>query len=230
VATNKLTCETARFGSAYAPAPGAPLSPVNVNFDLGATLAVLLHAGRLTTAELDAAWLAAHTPAIAAWRDRIHVHHDPALTLAVIDAARALPAGRQALSALSARDLVTVRRRYREAYASELVSLPEAARWVRALAQRAFAKAPDAPNTHGSAAPLAFPSRVTVHFADGTRESEALDVPIGAFALDSAEATLRTKFLDATRPFVPEAERTFAEGLALADAPMPPWLARFAPG
>ena len=223
VQTNKLTCETARFGAAYAAGPGAPLSPVNVNFDLAATLAVLLHAGRLTTAELDATWLAAHTPAIAAWQSRIDVHHDPALTLAVIDAARALPAGRAGLRALSARDLLTVRRRYREAYASELISLPEATRWGRALVRRALGGTP-APSDHGSAAPLAFPSRVTVHFHDGTSQTEALDVPLGSFALPSAEATLRTKFLDAARGLLTDPERAFTDGLALERQPLADWL------
>ena len=226
--TNKLTCETARFGAAYASGPGAPLSPVNVNFDLAATLAVLLHAGRLTTAELDATWLTAHTPAIAAWQARIDVHHDPALTLAVIDSARALPAGRAGLRSLSARDLLTVRRRYREAYASELIRLPEAGRWAQALARRALAGAPT-PSDHGSAAPLAFPSRVTVHFHDGTQHTEALDIPTGSFALPSAEAILCAKFRSNAAGVLRDPERALLEGLALERQPLSQWLARLAP-
>src|SRR6185503_14170077 len=102
-----------------------------VNFDLATTAAVQLHAGRLTGAEIEPAWLAAESPAIRRWREKISVRHDPALTARLLASGRALPTGRRALAALTPRALLTLARKYREEYASTLISPAEAAGWLK---------------------------------------------------------------------------------------------------
>src|SRR5262249_533920 len=160
-------------------------APVNVNFDLATTLAVQLHAGRLTPAELDARWLAEHSPAILRRRAAIAVTHDPRLTLRVIDGARALADGRAALARVSARDWLRLSRHYRDAYASELVSAQEALAWIGALGK--WLAAPPPARARGSSTPLHFPSRVTAHFADGTTMTVEHETPSGSVALPEAD-------------------------------------------
>lgn len=223
VATNKLTVEVNRFGAEYA---STVIEPVNVNFDLATTLAVQLHAGRLTPAELDASWLVEHTPQLRAWRNRITVSHAPELTIRVIDAARALPAGRQSLRSLSLQDVVSLRRRYKEAYASDLVTLREAMDWVKAAMQWARNATP-ATATH-STVPLHFPSSVTVHFTDGTKMTLRRDTPLGSFALPSAEGVLRTKFLAAATA-LEDAAGVFDAGLSLEKHALEDWVGSAVP-
>jgi len=223
VATNKLTVEVNRFGAEYA---SANIEPVNVNFDLATSLSVLLHAGRLTTAELDEKWLAEHTPDLRAWRRKITVEHSPELTIRVIDAARALPAGRESLRSLSLTDVVSLRRRYKEAYASDLVTLKEAMDWLKAAVD--WARTAKPATTTDSTVPLHFPTSVTVHFTDGSRETVRRDTPLGSFSLASAEGVLRTKFLAAATA-LPRAREAFDRGLALEKHPLAEWIASAIP-
>lgn len=222
--TSKLGAEATRFGQEYGRTTPR-IGHVNVNFDLATTAAVFLHAGRLTGAELDPAWLDAHTPAIAALRDRATVVHDPALTMAVIGSARALPTGRQALDDLHARDLLELRRRYRREYSSSLVSAAEAVGWVRALWNARSSAAP--PSASGSAIPLRFPNRVTLEFTDGHSDSERVDLPVASFCLPAAEAELRAKFTrEVGANLGPERAHTaFADTLALESQPLAAWVA-----
>lgn len=69
-----LTCEMESLGK------GPDLSPVRVNFSARLTTAIALLAGRLTPAELDAAWLAENETEVRALAARVSVRHDPALT------------------------------------------------------------------------------------------------------------------------------------------------------
>src|SRR5205085_5590660 len=87
--TTKLGAEVTRFAADYAPADGA-IGPVNVNFDLATTLAIMLVAGRLGPDEVEPAWLAANSEAIRRVRARVSVHHDPSLTAQVMASARAV--------------------------------------------------------------------------------------------------------------------------------------------
>src|SRR6185437_8401588 len=100
VATNKLGDEVTRFAREYAAESAPDLSPVGVSFDLGLCIAIEVIAGRMTGAEADPSWLLAHAAALRDVYAKVTVSHDPALTLRVVDSARAIPAGREAISEL----------------------------------------------------------------------------------------------------------------------------------
>ena len=104
VATNKLGDEVTRFAREYAAENAPDLSPVGVSFDLGLCIAIEVIAGRMTGAEADPSWLLAHAAALREVYAKVAVTHDPALTLRVVDSARAIPAGREAIDELGAVD------------------------------------------------------------------------------------------------------------------------------
>jgi 2-methylcitrate dehydratase PrpD len=96
-----LTCEMEELGR------GPDLTPIRVNFSAILTTAIVLLAGRLTPAELDPSWLAAHEPEIRTLAERISISHDPALTAKTM--LGSLEAG--ASPDLGLRDLLRIRRR-----------------------------------------------------------------------------------------------------------------------
>lgn len=200
VATHKLAVEVDRFGAAYR--TGASGS-VNINFDLGATLAILTIAGELTPAQLTDEWLRAHAAEIDRLRPRITVRHDPALTLMVLRSADAVPTGRKALASISLPQWRKLIKQYREMYSSTLLTASELVGWARALL------APRRPAPTG----LAFPARVTVTFAGGERRTAQVDVPRGTFALPSSAPVLRAKLAAAGLPI-------WATGMALGSVPL----------
>lgn len=200
VQTTKLGMEVNRFGAEYG-ARSEVLTEVNLNFDLATTLAVHLAAGRLTSEQADAEWLAANTSRVRVLRERVTVQHDPELTLKVLASGRALPAGRKALSQLTPGNLLELRRRYSQEYRSSLFPARELGRWIATAAKKVGSRTP--PSTAvteaaASAIPLYFPNRVTLRFKDGTRETAQVDLPVGAFCAPGAEAELRKKFVSAT--------------------------------
>ncbi len=186
VATTKLACEATAFGAEYR---GDALRPIDVNFDLTLTLAVLALAGDVGREQLEAGWLEANRAAIDAWRERITVKHDPALTLKVLSSGGAIESGRRGLELLTPATLLSLARRYGERYGSRLIGLDEAFAWVKALLSR-----PEVQAVQGSAVPLAFPSRVTIRWTSGESSELQADVPAGTFALSTCEATLRAKW------------------------------------
>lgn len=96
-----LTCEMEKLGR------GPDLSPVRVNFSAALSTAVALLAGRLTPAELEPGWLAAHEAEVRELAARVRLRHDPALT------ARTLRGTVEAGAApdLGLGDLLRIRRR-----------------------------------------------------------------------------------------------------------------------
>jgi hypothetical protein len=96
-----LTCEMEKLGA------GPDLSPVRVNFSAALTTAVTLIAGRLTPAELEPEWLAAHEAEIRALAARVELRHDPAMTARTL--LGTLEAG--ASPDLGLGDLMRIRRR-----------------------------------------------------------------------------------------------------------------------
>ncbi len=210
VATTKLACEATRFAAEYA---GRSVSPVNVDFDLSLALAVMLHAGRFTPVEHEPGWLDANTQAIETWRARVDVRHDPMLTARVIGSMRASRAGARTIADISVRSAIDLIRRYRAEYRSTLVAPSELLGWVRAL--RGLRRRPGRPAT--ASLTLAFPSRVEVHYRDGTIERAEHDVPRGAFGTPEAESALREKFMGVVGPRLGNARANiaFERGLAL---------------
>lgn len=61
--------------------PPDGLTPAGINFSAARTVAVCLLAGRLTHEELDPGWLADNASAVEGLAARVHVRHDPGLTL-----------------------------------------------------------------------------------------------------------------------------------------------------
>jgi 2-methylcitrate dehydratase PrpD len=194
--TSKLGAEASRFGGEYA-ADGR-VTPVNACFDLATAAAIFLAGGgRLTAEQMEPPWLDRHAAEVRRWRERIQVAHDPELTGRVIASAQALPGGRAALRAVGPRDLLALRRRYREEYRSNLLSAGEAARWVSVIGRRLTGGrsrrgASEAP---GPVA-LAFPNRVTLELADGRTLVEERDIPVGCFAAPEMAQAVERKFME----------------------------------
>lgn len=220
IETTKLACEVTRFAGDYA-AVGATIAPVNVNFDLGVTAAILLHAGRLTPAEMEPAWLAEHSLALRRWRGKVTVEHDPLLTARVVASARAVGEGRAALASLRVRDLPRLLRRYEEEYESRLFTARDALglfRLLRGMLRRKPAAAA-AVEPSARAVPLYFPARVTIDFEDGARERAEVELPPGSFAAPGAERELAAKLAATAGPVLGEARarEAFEAGLALGE-------------
>ena len=195
VETTQLAREATRFAAEYVDRAG--LSPVAINFDLALSMAVLLHAGRLSPAELDPAWLAAHGDAVRAMAARVEVAHDPELSAKVVACVAQMKAGRDALRGIGVRDVIALARRYRAEYRSTLVTPGEAVRFARA-ARRALR---DRERSRGDEAiVLPFPNRVTLELTNGRREVEQVDVPVGTFSLPDSNTELARKFEDQASP------------------------------
>lgn len=198
VETTKLGTEVTRFAGEYAAVRGT-ITPVNVNFDLGVTLAILLTAGRLTSDEVQPRWLAAHSDELHRLREKTKVVHAPQLTLRTIESARAIGAGRDSLATITASDIVSLVRRYRQEYRSSLVGPKEAVQWAEAVL-RSFADRTTAVGTSSKAIGLYFPARVTVELTDGRTESERVDLPEGSVANPNAAAAIEGKFIREVSP------------------------------
>lgn len=188
IETTKLACEATRFARDYVDA--GSLAPVNANFDLALSAAIMLHARRLGVAELELAWLEAHGAAIRALRDRIAVVHSPALTAKVIATAAQVPNARREARTLRLSELLGLRRHYREDYASELASPRELVR----LVVSAVRELRGGRSSNGGVR-MWFPSRVTIELADGTRETEQVDLPRGSFTGGDIDAAIAGKVL-----------------------------------
>ena len=126
---------------------------------------------------------------------RSTVAHDPALTLRVVDAARAIPAGREAIAAARAGRVDQLAAAYRKHYGSSLLRSADLARWLEVLFDR-WRKPADAARARRSGPiPLYFPNRVEIDFTDGTTQTEQVDLPSGSLASPVMESLLRTKFV-----------------------------------
>jgi 2-methylcitrate dehydratase PrpD len=190
--TTKLAVEATRFAKEYVEEDGR-VTPVSCAFNLAQSAAILLAAGRLTTREIDEAWLDGHARELGAWLARIEVRHDLALTARVVRSASRMTTGREALAWIRLRDLAVLRERYAAEYASTLLS----ARDLTALVRRAVAG--EKAERGGEGAPaegaaLMFPARVTVTPSRGKPVAIEVDVPVGAIALSGAARALEEKF------------------------------------
>ncbi|MCE9572860.1 MAG: MmgE/PrpD family protein [Deltaproteobacteria bacterium] len=203
VETNKLGDEVVRFAREYAGEAAPDLSPVGVSFDLGLGMAIELVAGRMTGAEAEPAWLAANAEALRAWHGKITVAHDPALTMRIVDGARAIPAGRAAIASLGIGDWLKLAGRYREHYGSSLLRSGDLGRWASVALDR-WRHPADGAATGDGPLPLYFPNRVTIEFADGQTLVEQVDLPSGSLAAPTIDGVLRAKFLRECGPALGE--------------------------
>jgi 2-methylcitrate dehydratase PrpD len=224
VATNKLGDEVTRFAREYAAENAPDLSPVGVSFDLGLCIAIEVSAGRMTGAEAEPSWLQAHAPALREVYAKVTVSHDPALTLRVVDSARAIPAGREAISELGAVDWLGLAAAYRRTYGSSLFRSGDLGRWVDVLFARWRHPADVATPPAGAPIPLYFPNRVEIDFTDGTTQSEQVDLPSGSLASPVMETILRAKFLRECTPALGDPGAAAALAMLL-DPPGPPSVA-----
>jgi len=217
IETTKLGIEATRFAREYAEATGR-ITPVNVNFDLRVTAALMVLAGRLGGAEVEPVFLDQQASAIGEMLERISVRHAPKLTLRTVGSVRALGSGRAALGSLGVGDVLALMGRYRREYRSELVGMAEAGAWARAISAAIF-KAGRAPEhaADRSAVPLYFPNRVTVELADGSTESARVDLPPGSFCSADMPQAVRAKFLRETEASLGRrgSERAYQAGLVL---------------
>ena len=199
VQTNKLGDEVTRFAREYAGDAAPDLSPVGVSFDLGLCIAIEVVAGRMTGAEAEPAWLESHAAALRSVYKLVDVAHDPALTLRVVDSARAIPAGREAIGELGAIDWLGLAAAYRRHYGSSLFRSGDLGRWIDVLFER-WRRPTEAAVASGGPIPLYFPNRVAITFTDGTTQTEQVDLPSGSLASPVMESILRAKFLRECAP------------------------------
>jgi len=166
-----LTCEMEELGR------GPDLTPIRVNFSATLTTAIALLADRLTPAELDPSWLAAHEPEIRALAGRISVSHDPALTAKTM--LGSLEAG--ASPDLGLRDLLRIRRRLGDINMDEANPGPAVMRALRAdgglrrhLGRSLRARLAGSGGDVGidgldpTALRMTFPSRLRIRLRDGS--------------------------------------------------------------
>jgi len=222
IETNKLALEATRFAGEHAGHVGR-VEPVNVSFDLGLTVGVMLLAGRFTGAEATRAWLDGHASELLELRRRIHVQHSPELTLKTIASLTQLGAARRALAAVRPHEALGLLRRYRTEYRSELVTPAEVFAWIRALSKTSRRRGGRGRAGENGAAPGAlpmyFPNRVTVELTDGTVESAREDLPEGSLGCADVEARLYDKVLGecSDRLGADGAARVFDVGMQLGD-------------
>lgn len=220
IETTKFAKEVTQFGSEYG-TTNKKFSPVNINFDLASTIAVLLYARKLTSTEIDSSWLEKHFDSINEIRKKISIKHRPGLTEKVIKSASNVESGRQALATLRLRDLILIKRNYKKEFQSELASAQEFYEWIL-IALRNFLKSLSGHKqtpVSGSTIPLLFPSSVTLELGNGTRFMKAVDLPEGSFFSLDAERILREKFIRETSKTLQGATSTaaFAVGLRLEE-------------
>lgn len=218
IGTTKLGMEATRFATEYG--EGArEVGPVNVNFDLATTAAVMLDAGRLGADDVEPAALAARTAAVRAWLGKTEVRHDPALTAETVRSLLGIRAVRRALKRIRPREVAALVRRYREEYVSRLITPREALGWLKvgldAPRARRAARTGDA---RGEEPAMSFPNDVEIRFRGGTVERERVDVPIGSFGLPGMRDELARKWRVAAAPALGE-ERARAAWNALAVKP-----------
>ena len=219
IATTQLGRAATSFAAEYA-ATQATIRPVNINFDLRTTAAVMLHAGRLTTEELEPEWLSQESSQLLKWRERIRVRHDPALTAKVIASGRSVPTGRRALRELRLRDMPRLLRRYSEEYGTRRPSAKEIGRFAVSLVRkRKTGTAAVRTASTGQVTPLYFPNRVVVSFRDGSTETEQVDLPEASFCNEHVERALERKVVQVLSPLVGSAaaHEAFEAGLHLDD-------------
>lgn len=214
VETTKLGMEVSRFARSYTTGTTA-IEPVNVNFDLGITLAIRILAGRLTSQEVQPEWLHEHTAAIRALQRTIRVVHAPELTLHTLMSARAVNSGADALQSIGLRDLWSLRQRYSAEYNSSLASPRELGQWLRAIWRSTHRPSGPRPELVPGTVPLYFPSRVTLRLRDGTVRTAQVLLPRGSVSSPQALAELHRKFSGEVAPSLGEAGAAEAWQLGL---------------
>lgn len=202
IATTQLGRAVTTFAAEYAAAHDS-IRPVNVNFDLRTTAAVMLHAGKLTTDELEPEWLARESAALVEWRRRIHARHDPNLTAKLIASGRSVSMGRHALRQLRLRDMPRLMRRFAEEYGARRPSAKEIGRFAVSLVRkRNGAGVAPRVNEGAQGTPLYFPNRVKVRFVDGREETEQIELPAGSFCNPHFDLALEGKFVQVMAPAI----------------------------
>lgn len=172
IAAGWLTCEMEALGA------GPDLSPVRVNFSARLSAAISLIAGRLTPAELEPAWLAAHEREIRDLSARVTLRHDPALTAKTL--LGTLEAGGSPQD-IGLRDLLRIRRRLGDVNMAEASPGPALLRAVavdrdlrRLLGRALLARLSGRTDRSGiesldvAALRMTFPSRMRIRLRDGT--------------------------------------------------------------
>ena len=194
---------------------GGEITPVRVNFDLAASCALFLFAGKLTPDEMDGDFMRKHGAEIRALRERIVVRHDPELTGRVIAGARRLATGKRAVAALGLADLRSLARRYADEYGSRLFTLGDATRFLQRMPRALVSRRRAEPEALDSGIPLYFPNRVTVETADGGHEEERVDLPVGSMASPEVETALERKVIASLTRTMGEARarEAFSAGL-----------------
>jgi 2-methylcitrate dehydratase PrpD len=164
VAANLLTVEMTNISAPHLQ-PGAPLSPIHINFSIPYSVAVGLAGGRLGSRELSRAFLDAHDAEIRSLAGRVGLSHDWEMSLMVL-AAFGGGADLKTLSpAAAARALL--------GYVGMMGGEKEH-RIALAPLVGAWRKRRPPPG------PIAFPAKVTITTKDGRRFAARRDVPEGA--------------------------------------------------
>jgi 2-methylcitrate dehydratase PrpD len=213
VDATKLACEASRFAKEYVGA--GDITPVSVNFDLAQSVAVMLHARALGVEQLEDAWLREHAAELRAWTSVIDVHHDAQMTARTIACARRVGAARRAMKRLSLSSLVTLVRRYRGEYHSNLTSPGEALGIARTLMGRRKKERTASVSTQSveGPLPLEFGGRVSITLVDGSTVSDELSVPPGSLASPTFVRELEAKALHEMTPGLGEARARAAIAL-----------------
>ena len=200
VEASLVTCEMDALSRGYRGA--GPPTPVTVNFSVAWNVAATILAGRLTPAETDETWLAAHHAELARIAERVTLRHDWPLTLRTANAMAPLLPPRALTAGTANRHLVGAVRRVRRDHEGLRSGPADALALLRALRQVDPGAARRATGGRQLWAPealdafaMTFPARVRVVHRNGRESSAEAEVPRGGAGNQSTspEAVSREK-------------------------------------
>jgi hypothetical protein len=206
-----LTCEMEALGA------GPDLSPVRANFSARLSTAICLVAGRLTPAELEPDWLAAHESEIRDLAAKVTLRHDPALTAKTL--LGTLEAGGSP-DDVGLRGLLRIRRRLGDVNMAEANPGPALLRAIgadrglrRALGGALRARLRGRADPGGierldvEALRMTFPSRMRIRLRDGTvRNLEGTEPGSGGRPVTEQRAIVEEKLRVAGLASVPDSQ------------------------
>ena len=175
-----LTCGMEALSAEYA--KGKDLTAVNINFSVGANVAIALLAGRVSPEELRADWLAEHVGTIRDLSSKVELHHDWSMTRNGSRAMAGLIPTQGIVGEIGRRRLGRALRRMRgdhRGVAMRIGDAPQIARWIRdQLSGSGRTQFWDPAEVDSFR--MTLPARVEVELKSGDTAEVDIEVPEGA--------------------------------------------------
>jgi 2-methylcitrate dehydratase PrpD len=182
VSAGALTCGMDALSSEYA--AGEMLTPVTINFSVGANVAIAIIGSRLTAEELRSSWIETHATEIAHLRRRVELIHDWELTRKGSRGFSKIVPNKTLLREMGPRQLVRGLRRMRRDHRSVAVRLGDSLDLLRWLREQRSGSG-DSPSRFWDASALRdfrmiLPATVQVELRGGETARSLVEIPAGA--------------------------------------------------